>query len=362
VRDTIEPNVAATEWAAHQRIHQYDGGHSETYSGVTINIDGDYVDGATAAAGSGSPPQPTIAAAPSLSVAAAADGSIVLRPSWAGFPGISSWQVVGGAAPTGLAPFTIPVRAASRAIVVRSAYAYFGVVALGSAGQALGSSAPVPTPAHVAIFGGSAFVPRRGPGGLPVGCFSATSCHVTTTISAGRTTLASTSPEYVPIGGGLTFFKLTSHGQAVLARARHHRLPVKVTVRDVSGASATRTLNLIPFATSGRSPRRAVHQSATMRIVGTSEFIRGRVGGVLAGCFASLPCHPSTTITASGKVIARATSEFLGVNELGYLFFSLTGTGRSILAHARGNQLSARLSISDGGRTATAQIVLSAFS
>lgn len=32
------------QWASQQRIHQYSGGHDETYGGVTINIDGDYLD------------------------------------------------------------------------------------------------------------------------------------------------------------------------------------------------------------------------------------------------------------------------------------------------------------------------------
>ena len=39
--------LPASAWAAHQRIHQYKGGHDETYGGTTINIDNDYVDGAT---------------------------------------------------------------------------------------------------------------------------------------------------------------------------------------------------------------------------------------------------------------------------------------------------------------------------
>lgn len=42
--DSYIPN---TLWANHQRIHQYRGGHNETYGGVTINIDNDAVDGAT---------------------------------------------------------------------------------------------------------------------------------------------------------------------------------------------------------------------------------------------------------------------------------------------------------------------------
>lgn len=43
-------------WAPHRRLHQYSGGHNETYGGVTINIDNDYVDGATF--GLPSPPPP----------------------------------------------------------------------------------------------------------------------------------------------------------------------------------------------------------------------------------------------------------------------------------------------------------------
>jgi hypothetical protein len=46
-QNTIDPYVPATAWNRHQRIHQYRGGHNETYGGVTINIDNDYVEGAT---------------------------------------------------------------------------------------------------------------------------------------------------------------------------------------------------------------------------------------------------------------------------------------------------------------------------
>ena len=362
VENTVDPNVPAVDFAAHQRIHQYDGGHNETHSGVTINVDGDYLDGATAAAGSGSPPV-TVAAAPSLSVAPAADGGIDLSPSWSGVAGISSWQVVGGSVPTLLSPITIPVSFTARSpIVVHNAFAYFAVLALGPTGQTLGTSAAVLTPPHVAIFGNSAFVPPRGLGGLPVGCFGTTACHIATTISSGRTTLARTGAERVPAGGGLVFFKLSSSAHRLLSRARRHRLAVKITVRDSAGPSATRGLNLIPFTTSGASPRRSVRQANSLKIVGTTDFVSaGHVGGILAGCFAAAPCHPVTTITSGRQVIARTTPEFLGVGELGYLIFKLTGAGQTALARAHGNQLSARLTLDDGGTAASAQIVLASF-
>jgi Domain of unknown function (DUF1906) len=46
-RNTLDPVVPASGWASHQRIHQYQGGHDETYGGTTINIDNNYVDAST---------------------------------------------------------------------------------------------------------------------------------------------------------------------------------------------------------------------------------------------------------------------------------------------------------------------------
>jgi hypothetical protein len=49
-RNTLDPYLPSSAWASHQRIHQYLGGHNETYGLTTINIDDDYVDGATVGA------------------------------------------------------------------------------------------------------------------------------------------------------------------------------------------------------------------------------------------------------------------------------------------------------------------------
>ncbi|MEX2107201.1 MAG: DUF1906 domain-containing protein [Solirubrobacterales bacterium] len=46
-QNASDPAVPASAWTPHRRIHQYRGGHDETYGGVTINIDNDYVDAAT---------------------------------------------------------------------------------------------------------------------------------------------------------------------------------------------------------------------------------------------------------------------------------------------------------------------------
>ncbi len=42
--NTSDPILPSTDWAGHQRIHQYQGGQNVTYGGDTINIDKDYLD------------------------------------------------------------------------------------------------------------------------------------------------------------------------------------------------------------------------------------------------------------------------------------------------------------------------------
>ncbi|MFJ1973339.1 DUF1906 domain-containing protein [Streptomyces sp. NPDC087903] len=44
VANTHDPVVPSTLWGDHRRIHQYSGGHQETWGGRTINIDQDYLD------------------------------------------------------------------------------------------------------------------------------------------------------------------------------------------------------------------------------------------------------------------------------------------------------------------------------
>ena len=46
---------------------------------------------------------------------------------------------------------------------------------------------------------------------------------------------------------------------------------------------------------------------------------------------------------------------------LSYLIFTLTSAGRSMLAHAGGNQLGAAVTISDGGAAARGQVALVRF-
>ena len=42
--NTSDPLLPSTDWAGHQRIHQFEGGQNATYGGDTLNIDKDYLD------------------------------------------------------------------------------------------------------------------------------------------------------------------------------------------------------------------------------------------------------------------------------------------------------------------------------
>jgi len=54
-----DPYVSDTLWTNHQRVHQYKGGHDETWGGVKINIDSSYVDGVVVGTAAPPPPPPS---------------------------------------------------------------------------------------------------------------------------------------------------------------------------------------------------------------------------------------------------------------------------------------------------------------
>ena len=343
-QSTTDADVPPQYWAAHQRLHQYQGAHNKTYGGAKINIDSDYLDSATAAAGTGSgvDAAPAVAPTPSLRVAAGPDGTTGLTPTWIGATGVAAWQVLGGSSPTTFT-WAGPRLAAGAHLpaVTRNAFAYWEVQALSATGQVLGTSAATPTPAHVTIFGNSAFAPTRGLGAVPVGCMGVSPCALTTTIASGRTTFATANREFIPAGGGLAYFKLTSAAQKALQRAHNHQLAVNVTVRSTTtGVHVTRRLTLSSFATSNPSPPRSAGQSLQVKLIGTAEFVsHGWVGGILAECVGATPCQATTTLVAGRTTIARTTPETLGAGELGYLSFSLARAGHTLLAKTKTNQL-----------------------
>jgi hypothetical protein len=80
-----DPYVSDAYWTNHQRLHQYSGGHHETWGGVTLDVDSNYVDGAVVGSGGTAPLPVTPAVVPAANESAAgsvtsADGNSTV--SW----------------------------------------------------------------------------------------------------------------------------------------------------------------------------------------------------------------------------------------------------------------------------------------
>ncbi len=104
---TNDSYVPSGDWAGAHRIRQYVGGHNETYGGVTINIDTDYLNSATA---SGSPPSPFadgtfIEASGDPNIYRVAGGAAMLVSSWAGFGGAQPVTMTTAAQLAALPPY-----------------------------------------------------------------------------------------------------------------------------------------------------------------------------------------------------------------------------------------------------------------
>ena len=81
-----DPYVSDAIWTNHQRIHQFSGGHRETYAGVSLDIDGDSFDGAVVAQ-AGTTPALAAPAEPTTPSTLSAAGSVstsdgVTNVSW----------------------------------------------------------------------------------------------------------------------------------------------------------------------------------------------------------------------------------------------------------------------------------------
>jgi Arylsulfotransferase (ASST) len=305
--------------------------------------------------------------APSVTLGAGSGGTPELWASWNGATDVAAWHVLAGTSPGSLTPVSGARRSGFETAIRPGTEApYLAVQPVDGAGNALATSAVVTQAPHVEVYGSSAFVPARGSiGGLPVGCFTGRACTLTATISSGRSQLARSGPVHVDSGTGtLAYFALTAAGRQALARAKGGHLAAAVTVRDASGVQITAPLNLISFSTQGAGPRRTLAHSGAVSLVGLTDFASSAgVGGLLVRCAAPLtPCAVNASVSVGRTVIGLTGREYVGAGDLGYVIFTLTPDGQSMLAHARGNQLAVQAQLLSRGDTATGEIALVRFS
>jgi hypothetical protein len=301
---------------------------------------------------------------PALASSLQRSGAVSLYASWNGATDIAAWRVLAGASRATLKATATTRRAGFETrLAPGSPGPYFEVQPLGADGSPLAASAVRSVPSHLVVFGSSAFVSSGGTGGIPVGCYAARPCAVTTTVSSGSSSIASSRRVRIqPSQGAIVHFTLTSAGKGMLAQAPGNRLPVTIRASARSVAAASATVNLVRFGTSGRGPSRSATPSATLQVAGGTQFVNSKgVGGVLAACHADTPCPTTATLSAAGATIARTHTEYVDAHGLGYVIFHLGSRGRAMLAHARGNQLRTTVTLAGPGGTATATVALVRF-
>jgi Domain of unknown function (DUF1906)/Repeat of unknown function (DUF346) len=98
VANTADPVIPSTEWADHQRIHQYLGGVNQTFGGFTLNIDADFLDvgASTSAAASAGRPVLNDPATGNLEIYATGSNGALEQKFWNSSKGWSSWVNLGG--------------------------------------------------------------------------------------------------------------------------------------------------------------------------------------------------------------------------------------------------------------------------
>ncbi|HEX3615826.1 MAG TPA: glycoside hydrolase domain-containing protein [Solirubrobacteraceae bacterium] len=344
---TANPYVPATDWPNNHQLLQYYSdaeGRSETYGGVTIGIDRDYVDAPTAAYGSGTLVS-LIGTTPTLTIRPQANGSVNLTPRWAGEPGITQYAILGGASPLALSAVETVSATAKFPVKLQAVHAYYEVQALNSLAQVVGTSAPIQAPSSLAIFGRSAYVGARGPVGIPVACLNSSPCRLEAQIFDGTKRIAHSDIGRVSAHGGQLLVPLNNQTRRLIVSARH--LPVTVTVTSATGAKVNRPLTLSAYTVSGRAPTRRTWPSSVLQILGSTSYVsNGWTGGVLAACRLSTPCVSTVQVTLGGVALAKRRTTTIGPGEIGYLTYNLNNRGHKLLRAELGNQLGARLSVS----------------
>ena len=288
---------------------------------------------------------------PALSVAVAPAGTLDAYESWNGATDVTGWRILAGPS----AGSVSPVREAAKykfesVIAANSGEPDVAVQALGDGGKVLATSPTVTVAPHLAIYGHSAFVAPSALAGIPVSCLSSRPCSATVSVTSGSSLLAGSGHQRIGAeSGSILYFRLSPGARTTLAHASGNRLPVQLTVRDSSGMTATASIDLIAFHTTGPSPARKISSTHDVTPAGTTDFVSSSgVGGVLAACQTAITCNTKLTVAIGQTIVATTGTEHLGAHELGYLIFHLNSAGRSLLSKASSGQLGAQIQITGG--------------
>ena len=285
--------------------------------------------------------------------------------SWNGATDVAGWRVLAGPTASKLAPIARYTKNRFESTLTPGVGDnYVAVQALGSSGQVLATSATKASPNHTQIFGSTSFVSPSALGGLPVGCFSTKACHLSAELTSGNTVLAKTGSQYyTPDTGGLLYFRLSPSAHAMLAASSSNRITAQVTLRDSSGAAAAyKAMTLVGFTSTGSGPKRSYDQGSELRFRSGTDFVSPTgTGAALIACVSDTPCRVKTSVSAGGAMVASTGYEYVGANQLGYVYFNLTASGQSALDHAAGNQLGVTMTLSGAGTTATGRVALVRF-
>lgn len=290
-------------------------------------------------------------------------GDVTVWSSWNGATTVGGWRVLGG--PKSNSLHVLDANTNSQGfetrVVLHSEPRYFAVQALGSKGKVIATSAPHLDKDHLAIFNPNTYVRMsNGFAGIPVGCFTGSDCSISLRVRLRGAIVGQSSPVHVTGGtGAMLYVQLSSAARSALSQSSSHHILIEVTAHGASGISATTYLTAYPYSTSGSGPKANVSQSSSVRVANTTSFVSSSgAGAILAGCYAEVPCGLRATLSVGNTVIATSSSQHLGVSELGDIYYQLNSAGQSMLSSASGNQLAAKLKLSDGSASATGQIIL----
>ena len=299
-----DPYIPNGDWYSHQRIHQYAGGHNETWGAVTINIDSDYSDGAVAQGSASTTTPPGMPTAVSATAANATAKVSWSAPSQTGSDPILHYIVT--AAP-GAASTTVAATARTATVRgLKNGTTYTFTVAATSAAGTGAASAPsnpvTPGPPTNSITVTSVTPGDLGPGATATVTIVGTSFHAGATITTTAGGVTAATPKVV--SGTKITVKLTI---AATAPAGSY----DVTVANTAGGSATctgcLTIDAAPAITSvqpsGLAPgatNQIVTLTGTNFVAGLTATIAGSKITLVSTAYVS-----ATSITLTVDVAAK---------------------------------------------------------